>query len=155
MPLPPGKNTEAWVPFLETWVCSFYVRCSLSSGVPRAPHSDSNEAQIGEAFWRCRYMLLPKDGSNSEVLRKKKLCVCACVCKHACTYVCMYSKRPEEGTRLPRAGIAGTVSCPIWLLGTELGASAKAASSLLSHLSSPNSKAFSHRSVMQHLWRLC
>lgn len=41
-----------------------------------------------------------------------------------------YPRRPEEGIRLPRVGITGTLNYLIWLLRNKLGSFSKAASSL-------------------------
>lgn len=77
------------------------MRCALRIGVPGAPQGDANEPQIGEACWRCCYMLLPKDGSNSEAL-KKIVCACVCACVQACMYVCVHvPKETRRGHQTP------------------------------------------------------
>lgn len=50
---------------------------------------------------------------------KKKMCVCVCVNARR------WPRRAEESDRSPGARVTGIfVSCPKWILGTELGYSA-------------------------------
>lgn len=41
---------------------------------------------------------------------------------------CMYGcwRRPDEGVGATEAGVASGMSCPVWVLGPELGSSGKA-----------------------------
>ena len=59
--------------------------------------------------------------------------MCVCLSAHVCACVGVYAherriqQRPEEGIRSPGASVT---DCPVWVLGTELRSSGRAASAL-------------------------
>lgn len=67
------------------------------------------------------------DGVNSPI---KILCVYVCVGVCKCMHECKCLPRPEEGVGSQELELQVVVSQPVWLLGTELWSSIRAACAL-------------------------